>query len=277
LGHWRIDVLYYGMIRIPKSALTVGFDPDLIIDLPYLGFLLRHGNRNVLVDSGISAKFIVDGKAWGGYPAEGGKDFVIEALGKEGLTPADIDIVIYTHLHNDHAGNCELFPKASFIVQQAEWEALLDPIPVERVRGDYDQSIIPILAAAKMHKIDGDLPLLQGIHIYKTPGHTRGSQVIAVDTEDGRCVLCGDTCHALVNIFPHLTEMVDMEGRAHKITVPPEVYRTGLPSSLVYDYYDWYKSLDKIKALAEQYDPAYVITGHDPSLISLGIKGFAGK
>jgi hypothetical protein len=56
--------------------------------------------------------------------------------------------------------------------------------------------------------------------------------------------------------------------------VPPEVYRTGLPSSLVYDYYSWYKTIDKIKALAEHYDPAFIVTGHDPSLISLGIKGF---
>jgi hypothetical protein len=40
MSHWRIDVLYYGKIRCPKSAVTAGFDTDLILDFPYLVFLL---------------------------------------------------------------------------------------------------------------------------------------------------------------------------------------------------------------------------------------------
>jgi len=66
--HWQIRVLLFGKITVPKSVVTPGLDPDLVYDGPYLGFLLQKGNRSILVDTGISEKFIVDGKAWGGFP-----------------------------------------------------------------------------------------------------------------------------------------------------------------------------------------------------------------
>jgi len=271
LQEWSIKVLYYGKIRCPKSALTANFDQELVLDFPYLGFLLTAGEKTVLIDSGISEKFIVDGKAWSGFLAEGGKEFVLKALSEQNVNPEKIDLVIYTHLHNDHAANCELFPNSKIIVQEEEWKALLDPIPVERVRGDYDQSIIPILTSMNLIKIDGDMDLLDGLAVYKTAGHTRGGQVVVVNTKEGRRVLCGDSCHCFSNIFPHFTEITDMDGKKHQVTPAPEVYGPGLPSSLVYDYYAWYKTIDRIKALAEYYDPAFIIPGHDPSLISLGV------
>ncbi len=73
MNTWKVTVLYYGKITLPKSALTPAFDPDLVLDIPYLGFLLQKGNRNILVDTGIDDHFIIDGKAWGGWPAEAGR------------------------------------------------------------------------------------------------------------------------------------------------------------------------------------------------------------
>jgi len=69
---WDIKVLYYGKITIPKGAATPGLDMDFVFDSPYLGFLLQNGKRNILVDTGISDDFFVDGKAWGNLPAVGG-------------------------------------------------------------------------------------------------------------------------------------------------------------------------------------------------------------
>ena len=113
--NWQIKVLLFGKIRVPKGVVTPGLDPDLVYDGPYWGFLLQKANRNILVDTGISEKFIVDGKAWGGFPAEGGSKFVLKALSDVGVAPEDIDTVIFTHLHNDHAGNNGIFRKARFI------------------------------------------------------------------------------------------------------------------------------------------------------------------
>jgi hypothetical protein len=45
MSSWQIKVLYYGKIRVPKSGLTPNLDPDLTLDFPYLGFLLRQGKR----------------------------------------------------------------------------------------------------------------------------------------------------------------------------------------------------------------------------------------
>ena len=77
---WKIKPLYYGKITGNKSLLTPGIDADVVADSPYLGFLLQDGKRNILVDTGIADEFIVDGKAWAGLPAEGGKVFVQESL-----------------------------------------------------------------------------------------------------------------------------------------------------------------------------------------------------
>lgn len=65
---WEIRVLYYGKTTLPKSALTPNLDPDLVVSIPYLGFLLRKGKENIIVDTGISDSFIIDGKAWGAGP-----------------------------------------------------------------------------------------------------------------------------------------------------------------------------------------------------------------
>ena len=66
---WTIDVLFYGHITGPAKMILEGLDEGTFTN-PYLGFLLRDGTRCVLVDCGISDRFIVDGKAWGGFPFE---------------------------------------------------------------------------------------------------------------------------------------------------------------------------------------------------------------
>ena len=121
-----------------------------------MGFLLQSKGHNIVVDTGISERFIVDGKAWAGLPAEGGRAFLEKALADEGLSPADIEVVIYTHLHNDHAGNCGLFTNAVNIFQKDEWLNLLNPLPVQNVRRDYDPAVIDELRSRKCFRVDGD-------------------------------------------------------------------------------------------------------------------------
>ena len=264
---WDIKVLYYGMIRIPKSVSTPGLDTDLVIDWPYLGFLLQTANRNVLVDTGISENFIIDGKAWGGFPAEGGSSYVLKALDNAGVSPKDIDTVIFTHLHNDHAGTITPFTRAQFIFQKDEWSILLDPLPVMQVRKDYDPSIVDELRKVNCLKIDGDVELADGINIYKTPGHTPGGQSVAVQTERGLRIMVGDQWHHLFTGFSQLTELTDMDGNKHKITPAPAVYGPFIPTTLVYNYYDWYDSSYKIRALMGNNNPECIFPGHEPSLV----------
>ena len=270
MNTWKVTVLYYGKITLPKSALTPAFDPDLVLDIPYLGFLLQKGNRNILVDTGIDDHFIIDGKAWGGWPAEAGRKYLDKALADAGVTPEDIEILIFTHLHNDHAANTTIFKNARLIFQKADWATLVDPIPAYNIRRDYDYTLIDELKTMHCLRIDGDMELTDGIKLYKTPGHTPGSQSIAVDTEKGTKFIVGDHWHLNCMAFSKQEELIDMEGKKHKITPAPDLYEGFIPSSLIYDYYAYYDSCHKLLALMEDYSPDFLLAGHEPSLVFTG-------
>ena len=107
-NNWKITCLHYGTLSCYKSLFDGGLDQTRY-PFVYSGYLLQKDGRNILVDTGVHQDNIVDGKAWADSPAEGGNQFVLDALKGEGLTPDDIEIVMYTHLHNDHAGGMLLF------------------------------------------------------------------------------------------------------------------------------------------------------------------------
>lgn len=268
---WEIKVLYYGKINVPKAALTPGFDAELILDWPYLGFLLQSEDQKVLVDTGIADHFIVEGKAWGGWPAEAGRAYLEKALADAGVNPKDIDTLVFTHLHNDHAANTSLFENARLIFQKDEWATLLNPLPAMNIRKDYDPMLIDELRQMDCIQIEGDMKLTEGIRLYKTPGHTPGSQSIAVDTVDGTKFIVGDHWHVYCMAFSKQGEVVDMSGQRHKITPAPDVYEGFIPSSLIYNYYDYYDSCYKLKALmGNRFLPESLLPGHEPSLIVTG-------
>ena len=272
-------MLYFGSIQARLSMMwPAGMPPlgdrDFDIAGPYIGFLLQSEGRNILVDTGINDGFIVDGKAWGALPAEGGAALVQDALAKENLTPKDIDTVILTHLHNDHAGNCHLFPHARFIFQKDEWWNMLHPIPQQLARGDYDLNVIDFFKQPGINKImlDGDMPLENGVTAYKVPGgHSLGSQAVAVNTAKGTVVLLGDIALCNFMIFPGTTEVTDMHGKSYPIPPMPAAMEPAVPHLVIYDFFSFYAGINKLKAVASRWEPGYVIPGHEPSLIHTGI------
>ena len=279
MSTWNIKVLYLGKITMPFSTMLSVYyafgapspPEDFTISAPYLGFLLQCDGHNIIVDTGISEKFIVGGKAWAGLPAEGGKAYLEKALAKEGLSPADIEMVIYTHLHNDHAANSSLFTNAVIIFQKDEWQNLLDPLPVQNLRKDYDVDLIDELKSSKCFKVDGDFELIDGIKLDKTPGHTLGSQSVAINTRKGVVVLVGDLLPSYISAFPYLTEIMDMEGCKHSVPPAPAVFGPAIPSQITYDFYAFYDSVYKVKAIASRDEPGFIIPGHETSLVVTGI------
>ena len=266
---WIIKSLYYGKITVPKGNLAAGLDPNLLIDFPYSGFLLQNGTQNVLIDTGIHEDHIVDGKAWGGCAAEGGSRFVLEALEREGISPKDIDTVVYTHLHNDHAGCALLFPEAKTYFQRDEYANLLNPLPTQKIREDFDARTPGDLALLKdVYMFDGDLTLPNGLSFYKVPGHTSGSMVIVVPTAKGRYVLTGDIPHLGVSLFPKLDKYELLGGEIIDITPAPDNMMPYLFNSVIYDHYAAFDSFNKIKCLAEEFKPEWYLTGHDPWVIN---------
>lgn len=268
-NNWKITSLYYGKIHVPRSAMTAGLDPDIWMWIPYTGFLLQNGEETILVDTGINDANIKDGRAWGGYEAVGGVQYVIDALAKEGLKPEDIDTVMYTHLHNDHTGALLQFPNARTIFQRAEWENLFNQLPTQKVRADFDpRTPGEIVQLKNVNMIDGDVKMANGLEIYKLGAHTSGSMAIVVPTAEGRYVITGDMPHLYANLFPKSDTWETLEGETIKVSPAPDVFNPFMFNSVIYDHFTCYDSYNKLLMLAEKPEPKWFLTGHDAWVIN---------
>jgi N-acyl homoserine lactone hydrolase len=149
---------------------------------PVHGFVVTHPGGAVLVDTGV------------GGPQEVLDDWrvvnrsVADALGGLGMTPADIGLVINTHLHFDHCGQNAVFKHAACYVQRTEL--------------DRAQRESPELCDwfgfmnARWELLDGDAEVLPGLSVITTPGHTSGHQCVVVQSADGGPdLLIGDAAY----------------------------------------------------------------------------------
>ena len=85
-------------------------------------------------------------------------------------------------------------------------------------------------------------------------------------------VLTGDHFHLFCMAFSKQNTLMDMQGKTHRITPAPDVYGPFIPSSLIYNYYDYYDSSYKIKAVLGDYSPKFLVPGHEPSLLVTGVE-----
>ena len=148
---------------------------------PVHGFVITHPGGAVLVDTGV------------GGPEDLLNDWRVvnvaaaDALANLGMSPADITLVINTHLHFDHCGQNAVFRHAPFYVQRAE----LDRARRESsaLSGWFD------FMGARFELLDGDAEILPGLSVVATPGHTAGHQSVVVSTDNGAEVLIGDAAY----------------------------------------------------------------------------------
>lgn len=185
MTEWRIDTLLIGELYLPHGG---GIQRD-----PVHVWLARDGTHNVLIDSGmaeialITKRLKVEG--WGGGHAK-----LTELLAGEGLAPGDIDHVVLTHGHFDHAENLDLFPDACIVIQRDELSHAADPVPSQRIF--YWQSTIGNLVARRrpgqIRTLDGDTELFDGFRVLKVPSHTPGMQVPLIRTAKGIAAIASD-------------------------------------------------------------------------------------
>jgi glyoxylase-like metal-dependent hydrolase (beta-lactamase superfamily II) len=264
-GNWKAKVIPCGDHITRKTVLCAGFDDDLVLRIPYQAFLLQNNGFNVLIDNGQNERHNAYGQKSGEFTFYATSEQLLESLEKEGLVPDDIDLVLYTHLHADHAGNANFFPKTKTVAQKAEYENLLNPCFKEIQLALYDQGTIPALRNnPNFTLVDGDVELMEGIRLVTTPGHTRGHQAIVVNTVNGLRIFAGDQFHLPPCCFPWLDTLMDSQGVEHKITPAPDW--PAMPSNLVFNYYDYYASCGKLKALMPDNGTEYMVCGHDASL-----------
>ena len=149
---------------------------------PVHGFVITHPDGAVLVDTGV------------GGPEEVLNDWrvvnvsVADALAELDLSPADISLVINTHLHFDHCGQNAVFKHAPFYVQRAELDRARRESPVLSEWFDF--------MGARFELLDGDSEILPGLSVIATPGHTAGHQCVVVRADDGSPdLLIGDAAY----------------------------------------------------------------------------------
>lgn len=211
--------------------------------VPVSWFLLETDEGPLLVDTGNDPAVIDDPVRWGGRPGSGLLPLMTpdhhpaRQLARLGLGPGDIRVVIYTHLHRDHAGAARLFPAARHVVQAAEYRWARHPDGFSR--GSY-----PVDGPASLpldwELVDGDRCLFPGIHLLTTPGHSPGHQsvVLWAVPAAGSVIITGDAVPCLRNI---------------EADRPPGV-ATDVPAAM--------SSLHRLTALAEA-TGAQLLVSHD--------------
>jgi N-acyl homoserine lactone hydrolase len=139
--------------------------------MPVNVHVVDHPDARILVDTGMTEL----------HPLVADMDPRLSPLS---LDPGSIDVVVNTHLHFDHCGGNHLFAGTPIYVQRQELE--------DARAGDYTIPEWVDAPGVEYVALDGEHELLSGIRLVPAPGHSRGMQVVVVETDGRRLVVGGD-------------------------------------------------------------------------------------
>lgn len=207
---------------------------------------VRAHRKNIIIETGNGTKW--DSKLRAIYAVQDG-DPLIASLGRLGVAPGDVDLVINTHLHFDHCGGntriqgnqpVPTFPRATYIVQRGELQHAREP--TERDRASYfAENFEPIAMQNSWNLVEGDTEILPGISVTRIPGHNADIQAVAI-TGGGKTV-------------------------AFVADLLPTRHHISLPWIMAYDLYPLQTLETKRKWLARLVaDGSIVVFGHDPDV-----------
>lgn len=153
-----------------------------LVEMPTEPILVQHNQKNYLIDAGIgNGRFSEKAKRNKGISEESTIPNDLKVLG---LSEEDIDFVLMTHLHDDHAtGLTKLendrlvsaYPNAKIIIEQSEWKAMKEPS--KRNKGTYPKENW-IAIEHQVHVFEGYFSTHDGIELFKTSGHSEGHSIV---------------------------------------------------------------------------------------------------
>lgn len=175
------------------------------------------------------------------YDTVGEEEYLDSRLNQLGLQPGDIDYVVLSHLHFDHAGNADLFADstAKLVCSDKEKEFAFGfdgPFKGAHLKADYEK--------LDFETVSGDTEFLPGVTLLQTPGHTPGCMSMQVDLpNDGTMIFTSDAVYMGESFGPPAT-----------------------PAAIVNNLEQFYSSVEKLRGIAERTD-ATMVFGHDPEQI----------
>jgi glyoxylase-like metal-dependent hydrolase (beta-lactamase superfamily II) len=170
--------------------------------------LLVRGVRTMLIDAGVGDK---ENAKFADIYALDRARHLDDALAEAGVAPQDIDIVLATHLHFDHAGGFTVrdatgrvqprFPRARYVVRRGEWNDATHPHA--RNRASYlADNFVPLAEAGVLSLVDDDQTIMPGVRVERAAGHTAHHQMVRIESAGQHAVYVGD----LVPTTAHLPE-----------------------------------------------------------------------
>ncbi len=181
-----------------------------LLRLSVHSWLLRLGGRTILIDACVG-----NGKARPARPRwHMLKTPYLERLAAAGVSPAEVDVVLCTHLHMDHVGwNTRqedgrwvpTFPRARYLWSRLDFEHCQrldgDPATGPVYHGSFRDSVLPVVEAGLAEMVSGDHEVAAGLRIEPAPGHTPGTVALTLASRGQQALFCGDILHHAVQVF----------------------------------------------------------------------------
>lgn len=236
-GPFEVYAVRLGQVeRAARDNFLHGGDLSGTMTMDFDMWFLRRGDLIIAVDTGMSER---------AKPRRGRHldRLPRDAAAALGIDPDVVQNLVLTHLHYDHAGGIDDFPHAQIWVQEKELEyALGRQMSHSSLNHFFEvedlKLVLDRIFASSVTAIDGSYTLTPGVELHLIGGHTRGLQVVRVNTERGWIVLASDALHYYANHERH----------------DPFPAIVDLPQML-----DGYIRIEK---LAESME--HIIPGHDP-------------
>jgi glyoxylase-like metal-dependent hydrolase (beta-lactamase superfamily II) len=241
---YKIFAVKYATTTMNRSTIFMPpLPPEGPIAFDYYVWLIANEARAVLIDTGF-------GKEAGARRGRSRLRCPIETLSLCGVDADQIDDVIMTHLHYDHAGNMHLLRNARFHVQHREIEfatSAMMSVPHPSLGGSMEASdirtLVDLIFEGRVRIVHGFTEFAPGIELHHIGGHTPGQQIVRVRTQRGWVVLANDACHFEENILAR-----------H-------------PISVFVDLREMFAGFDTVLRLADG-DLTRIIAGHDPIVMT---------
>ena len=207
-GQVRLDGgSLFGVVPRPLWRNLAPVDRKNRVAIALNCLLVQTGDKNILIDTGVGAKHPPRRRAL--FAMAAGR--LLPGLKQHGLEASDIDMVVLTHLHFDHAGGATrlvrgklvpTFPKARYIVQQRDWaEATCTN---DRTRPAYfPEDFLPLHEHGVLDLVDGEADLAPSVRVHRTGGHTAGHQMVLVHSGGEQLACLGDVFPTHHHLRPH--------------------------------------------------------------------------